>query len=215
MNSEIIRQRAQRARALNSALAELFPDAGIALNYRTPWELVVAVMLSAQCTDKKVNEVTAELFRQYPALYDYVQADHETFAQAIRPTGFYRNKARNILAAARVVYEQFDGEVPCTMEALLKLPGVARKSANVILGNACGTVEGIAVDTHVARFAQRFDLTDHTDPVKIEQDLMQLLPRSEWFDFTYRMIAYGRTIGPARGYDPGQDPLTRIYAPRE
>ena len=196
---------------MSEVLARLFPDASIALRYGSTWELLVAVELSAQCTDKKVNEVTETLFRTYRTLGDYADADPEAFALAIKPTGFYRAKARNVLAAARMVRDEYAGEVPGAMAELLRIPGVARKTANVILGNAFGVVEGIAVDTHVKRFAQKFDLTDHRDPVKIERDLMELLPRSEWFSITYRLIEYGRTVCPARVHDCAIHPLTELY----
>ena len=170
-------------------------------------------MLSAQCTDKKVNEVTAGLFRKYKTIADYAQADIHEFEEDIRQTGFFRNKAKHILSAAEIVQHRFGGHVPENMDDLLSLPGVARKTANVVQGNAFGRVEGIAVDTHVRRLSLKLDLTDHTDPVKIEQDLMQLLPQSEWFPFTYRMITYGRRICPARKHDCHDHPLTRLYPP--
>jgi endonuclease-3 len=135
------------------------------------------------------------------------------FQEDIHATGFYKNKAKNILAAAARIHEVYGGELPCTMEGMLTIPGVARKTANVVLGNAYGVVEGIAVDTHVKRFAIRFDLTDSKDPVKIEQDLMAMLPKKDWFGFTYRVIEYGRTIAPARVYDTGRDPLVLLYPP--
>lgn len=203
--------RRKRALAVCGELAKLFPDARIALNYSNHWELLVAVMLSAQCTDKKVNEVTAHLFEKYKTLDDYLAADQAEFENDIRQTGFFRNKAKNVLAAARIVREKFHGRVPQEMEDLLSLPGVARKTANIVQGNAFGIVEGIAVDTHVRRLSLKLNLTEHTDPVKIERDLMQLLPHGEWFAFTYRMIAYGRNICPARKHDCRNHPLTRIY----
>jgi endonuclease-3 len=207
------RARKIRAAKIVSALQRLFPHAKIALRYGNHWELLVAVMLSAQCTDKKVNEVTANLFRKYRTLDDYVRADRAEFERDIRQTGFYRQKAKNILAAARIIKEKFGGKVPRTMEELLTLPGVARKTANIVLGNAYGIVEGIAVDTHVRRLARKFDLVDSDDPEKIEQELMKLLPKKEWFSFTYRMIEYGRTICPARKHDCANHPLTKIYPP--
>lgn len=212
-----VEKRKERIVKLDRKLKELFPDAdrGTVLRYTNPWELTVAVILSAQCTDKKVNEVTEKLFKKYTTLDDYVNADQEEFAQDIKPTGFYKNKAKSILGAAKMVQKEFGGTIPKTMEELTKLPGVARKTANVVLGNAFGVVEGIAVDTHVKRFAQRFDLTDHDDPDKIEQDLMELLPKGEWFAFTYRAIAYGRSFGSSRGYDPDKDPLAEIHNPKE
>jgi endonuclease-3 len=204
-------ERRKRALAVSRELAKLFPDARIALNYSNHWELLVAVVLSAQCTDKKVNEVSARLFEKYKTLDDYVAADQAEFEEDIRQTGFFRNKAKNVLAGARIIRDKFDGRVPSTMEELLSIPGVARKTANIVLGNAFGIVEGIAVDTHVRRLSLKLSLTDYTDPVKIEKDLMALLPRQEWFAFTYRMIDYGRNICPARKHDCRDHPLTRLY----
>jgi endonuclease-3 len=194
-------------------LRKLYPRVRMALNYGNNWELLVAVVLSAQSTDKKINEVTTKLFSKYKTLDDYVNADIGTFEQDIKASGFYHNKARNILASAKIIKERFAGRVPRTMEELLTLPGVARKTANIVLGNAYGIVEGIAVDTHVRRFALKFDLTENTDPNRIEQDLMKLLPKKEWFDFTYRIQAYGREICPANKHDCSGHPLTKIYAP--
>jgi len=203
--------RKKRVAKLNKKLKDLFPKAHIALRYGNNWELLVAVILSAQCTDKKVNEVTEALFKKYKTLDDYAEVDLKTFEKDIKPTGFYRNKAKNILAAAKVVKEQFAGRLPKTMDEMLVIPGVARKTANVVLGNAYGVVEGIAVDTHVRRFTIRFDLSDYTDPVRIERDLMEILPKREWFFFTYRVIEYGRHIAPARKHDTSSDPLIKIY----
>lgn len=200
-----------RARAIARTLKKLFPNAKIALHYSSPWELLVAVVLSAQCTDKKVNEVTARLFKKYRTLEEYARAPVQEFAQDIRETGFFRAKAKHILAAARMLEERFGGRVPCSMEDLLTLPGVARKSANVILGNACDVVEGIAVDTHVKRFVQRFDLSDSRDPKQIERDLMALLPKKEWFAITYRLIDYGRSVCPARKHTCADHPLTKLF----
>lgn len=212
---ESFETRRNRALRIVQTLKKLFPAAKIALKYGNPWELLVAVVLSAQCTDKKVNEVTEKLFKKYRTLEDYVKADPKKFEKDIKPTGFYRNKAKNILATAKIVKEKFKGEVPCTMEELLTLPGVARKTANIILGNACGVVVGIAVDTHVRRLSIKLGLTDHDDPVKIERDLMKLLPKREWFKFTYRMIEYGRKICPARKHECREHPLTKIYPKAE
>lgn len=196
---------------MNRVLRRLYPTAEIALTFSNPWELVVAVQLSAQCTDKRVNEVTAKLFKKYPTLDTYVRADLHEFEQDIFACGFYRNKARNILAAARMVHEVHGGEVPHTMAALLALPGVARKTANVVMATLGGAAEGVAVDTHVRRFAIRFDLTDHTDPVRIERDLMQIMPRSEWWGFNHRLVHYGRDFCPARPHACVVHPLTEIY----
>jgi endonuclease-3 len=206
-------ERKKRAEHIAVVLEQLFPHATIALRFGNEWELLVAVILSAQCTDKKVNEVTARLFRKYPTLDDYLTVQREEFENDIRETGFYRNKAKNILAAARLIKDRFHGKIPASMEEMLELPGVARKTANVVLGNVHGIVEGIAVDTHVKRFAQKFDLSDSDDPVRIERDLMELLPRSQWFPITYRLIEYGRTVCPARVHECAEHPLSRLYPP--
>lgn len=192
-------------------LKKLFPRAEIALKYGNNWELLVAVVLSAQCTDKKVNEVTAKLFKKYKTLDDYVEAKPSEFAEDIRSTGFYRNKAKNILASAKKVKEEYGGTVPKTMEAILTLPGIARKSANIILGNGYGVVEGIAVDTHVMRLSERFGLTREKTPEKIERDLMEILPKKEWFGFTYRLIDYGRKYCTAK-ICPSNHPLRALDA---
>lgn len=206
-------ERLHRARVLNIALTKIFPNARIALRYGSEWELLVAVILSAQCTDKKVNQVTPQLFKKYPTLKEYLRADPREFEKDIHECGFFRAKTKNILSAARVVHERFGDALPRTMSEILTIPGVARKTANVVLGNAFGIVEGIAVDTHVKRFAYRFDLSDSLDPVAIERDLMVLLPKTEWFPFTYRVIEYGRHIAPARPYDTSKDPLLTLYPP--
>ncbi len=207
----LFEEQKKRARIIVRTLKKLFPKAKIVLNSSNNLELLVSVVLSAQCTDRKVNEVTAKLFKKYRTLDDYVKADPREFENDIRSTGFFRNKTKNILAAAKLIKEKFGGEVPRTMEELLKIPGVARKTANIVLGNAFGIVEGIAVDTHVRRLSIKLGLTEYTDPEKIEQDLMKLLPKKEWFDFTYRMIEYGRKICPARKHNCTQHPLTKIY----
>jgi len=211
--SELEVERKARIITLNATLKKIFPEVKMALRYNNNWELLVAVVLSAQCTDKKVNEVTEKLFKKYKTLDEYVSAETKEFEQDIRSTGFYKNKAKNILAAAKMVKNTYNGTVPKTMEEMLSIPGVARKTVNVVLGNAYGIVEGVAVDTHVKRFCVRFNLTDFKDPVKIEQDIMRLLPKKEWFLFTYRVIEYGRTIAPARKYDTVKDPLIAIYPP--
>lgn len=209
----VSQDRKKRAKKILSVLKRLFPKAGIVLRYSNPWELLVSVMLSAQCTDKKVNEVTEKLFRKYKTLDDYAKASQKEFEQDIRPTGFFRNKTAHILATAHIVKETYGGIVPSSMEDLLALPGVARKTANIVLGNAYGIVEGIAVDTHVRRLAIKLGLTDKKDPAKIEKDLMELLPRSEWFRFPYYMIEYGRQICPARKHECEHHPLTKLYPP--
>lgn len=196
-----------RGRVALRKLSRLFPHAGMMLSYRNNWELLVAVELSAQCTDKKVNQVTPALFARYPKLDDYVAADPREFEQLIFQTGFYRNKTKNILAAARMVKEKFHGKIPKTMEEILQIPGVARKTANVVLGNAYGVVEGIAVDTHVKRLARVLGLSDEHDPNKIEKDLMDVFPKKEWFHATYLLIEYGRNYCPARKHDQTKCPL--------
>lgn len=213
MTSKQVSVRKKRAAKIVAALKKLFPKAKIALNFRNHWELLVAVVLSAQTTDKKVNEVTARLFKKYRTLDDYAAANSKQFEKDVSAVGFYRNKAKNILAAAKIVKEKYDGKIPKTMAELTQLPGVGRKTANIILGNAYGIVEGIAVDTHVRRLSIKLGLTDHTDPEKIERDLMQILPKKEWFDFTYRLIDYGRKICPARKHPCEEHPLTKIYPP--
>jgi len=208
-----LKERKERIAKLLSELKKLFPRARIALKYSNNWELLVAVILSAQCTDKTVNKVTEDLFRKYRTLDDYVVAKTKEFEQDIGSTGFYKNKTKSILAAAGMVKNKFEGQLPKTMEEILSIPGVARKTANVVLGNAYGIIEGVAVDTHVRRFAIRYDLSDYTDPVRIEKDLMEILPKKEWFNFTYRVIEYGRYIAPARKHDTSGDSLVKIYPP--
>lgn len=208
-----INRRKKRLARMLSVLKKLYPDPRIALNYSNDWELLVAVVLSAQCTDNKVNEVTKSLFKKYPNISAYTKAGLGEFENDIKPTGFYRNKAKNILSAAKFVVEKFNGKLPRTMEEMVAIPGVARKSANVILSNAYGIVEGIAVDTHVRRFAIRFDLSDSKDPKIIEKDLMMICPKKDWMNLTYRFIDYGREICPARKHDCAKHPLTKIYPP--
>lgn len=191
-------------------LKKLFPDAKIALNFSSSWELLVAVILSAQCTDKKVNEVTAKLFKKYKTLDAYVKADPQVFEKDIYQTGFYRAKTKNILATAKNIKEKYQGKIPCTMEQLIELPGVARKTANIVLGVACGVILGIPVDTHVRRLSNILGLTENSDPVKIEQDLMQIFPKKEWGTISYRLIEYGRTYCPAKKHDHANCPLTKI-----
>jgi endonuclease-3 len=195
-----------------------YPDAKIALDYQSPWELLVAVILSAQCTDKMVNQVTRKLFAKYRTIDDYANADIHEFEQDIRSTGFYHHKAANIIATAGIIIKNFNRQVPQSMPEMLSLKGVARKTANVVLGNAYGIVEGIAVDTHVLRISQRLRLVDLTriggknrlqvliggsiqtdylkdaDPVKIETELMHNIPRTDWFVITYRIIDHGRSL---------------------
>jgi endonuclease-3 len=214
LEGPILRQRRQRARKVLRALAKLVPKAEPAHRFSDPWELLVAVMLSARCTDQKVNEVTEDLFWKYRTLDDYVRADPDEFERAIKPTGYYREKARRILNAARFVQTTFRGQVPRTMEALLRIPGVGRKSASIVLGAGYGIAEGIAVDMHVRRLSRVLDLTDETDPDKIERDLMKLIPRREWLGFSPRLSEQGRRYYPARDHDHSACPLTRVLAER-
>ncbi len=188
----------QKTLILNRALKKLHPHAHIALRFNNTWELLVAVILSAQCTDKKINEITPKLFKRYKTIKSYANADPHEFEKYIYQSGFYRAKTKNIIGAAKYLLAYHKGEVPKTMAEILHVPGVARKTGNVVLGNAYGVVEGIAVDTHVIRLSRLFGLTKHHDPVKIERDLMELLPKKEWFPFTYRLIDYGRTECTAR-----------------
>lgn len=184
----------ERAPEIIRILSETFPDAKVALNFSNALEILVATILSAQCTDEKVNEVTASLFRKYRTPEDYLRVPEDELKADIKPTGFFNQKAIAIRDACRRIVEEYDGEVPNTMEDLITLRGVARKTANIVLGNAFGIVEGIAVDTHVRRLANRLGFSEHADPDKVEQDLMRLLPRQRWFDFTYVLIEHGRAI---------------------
>ncbi|OGZ99799.1 MAG: endonuclease III [Candidatus Sungbacteria bacterium RIFCSPHIGHO2_02_FULL_47_11] len=199
-----------QAQKIIKRLKKAYPNAKIVLNFSNHWELLVAVILSAQCTDKKVNEVTTHLFKKYLTLDDYVNVKPKEFEQMIRPTGFYRAKAKNILASAKMVKEKFGGKLPRTMEEMIQLPGVARKTANVVLGNAYGIVEGIAVDTHVRRLSRRLELTKHDNPEKIEQDLMRLVPKKDWFRLTYLLIDHGRTICVAKNPKCDLCPLNTV-----
>lgn len=204
--------RKKRARALLRALKKLFPRALTELQYENEWELLVAVILSAQCTDKKVNEVTKKLFKKYKTIRAYARADPKKFEKDIFQTGFYKNKTKNVIGAAKKVIEDFEGKLPQTVKEMITIPGVGRKTAHVVLGNLFGSVEGVAVDTHVQRFSARFDLTDFPkDPIRIERDLMEIVPKKDWFVFTNLAIAYGRSIAPARKYDTKHDPLINIF----
>ncbi len=205
--------RTERVVKLNRALAKLYPKPETELNYKTPWQFMVAVQLSAQCTDKRVNIVTKELFKKYKKLSDYLTAEPKEFEQAIRSVTYFRNKTKNILAAAKIIKEDCGGKIPSTITELIKIPGVGRKTANVLLSDLHSVGEGITVDTHVIRFVQRFDLSDHKDAVRIERDLMEILPKKEWVYFSHRVVFYGRYMAPARKYDTTKDPLIKIYPP--
>ena len=188
----------QRAAAIMAGLHAAYPDAKCSLDFTTPLELLVATILSAQCTDERVNQVTARLFKKYRSAADYAQADPAELEQDIKQTGFYHNKAKSLRAAGAMLVERFHGEVPRTMDELIQLPGVARKTANVVLGNAYGIVEGVVVDTHVGRLARRLGLTESDDPAKVEQDLMALFPQSDWLALAHTLIYHGRAVCQAR-----------------
>ena len=187
-----------RTRKIIRLLKREYPDAACSLAYSNPLELLVATILSAQCTDERVNQLTPELFRKYPSCNDYLKVQQSELEQDIRPTGFYRNKARAIQGACRLIKEEHGGRVPDRIEELLQLPGVARKTANVVLGNAFGIASGVVVDTHVARLSQRLALSKETQAEKIERDLMELVPRADWIIFPHLMIAHGRKVCKAR-----------------
>lgn len=188
----------EQVQGIIAELRRLYPDAKCTLDFSNPLELLIATQLSAQCTDERVNMVTKELFRKYRSVEDYATASQEELEQDIKSTGYYRNKAKNIRAACQRIITNYGGEVPRTMKDLLTLPGVARKTANVVLGNAFGIVEGFVVDTHVARLARRFGWTTSEDPAKIEQDLMRIVPKEDWLNLSHMMIFHGRAICTAR-----------------
>ncbi len=179
-------------------LKKQYPEARTALDHRDPLQLLVATILSAQCTDARVNMVTKDLFKKYRSAEDYANANPEVLEQEIKSTGFFRNKTKSIIGMAQALVEEHDGEVPASMDELTALPGVGRKTANVVLGNAFHIDEGIVVDTHVRRIANRLKLTSKSDPVKIEQDLMKIVPRRDWTVFSHLLILHGRQICPAR-----------------
>jgi endonuclease-3 len=185
-------------RAILQKLDEAYPEAACALTHRNAFQLLVSTILSAQCTDERVNRVTATLFPKYPNPKAFAYANPNELEQDIRPTGFFRNKTKSIMGASKKIVEEFRGEVPRTMEELLTLPGVARKTANVVLGTAFGIASGIVVDTHVQRLAERLDLSKNSDPKKIEQDLMQVIPKEKWILFSHQLIWHGRRVCQAR-----------------
>jgi endonuclease III len=188
----------RRVRAILTKLDETYPAATCALEHKNPFQLLMSTILSAQCTDQRVNQVTAILFPKYPNPTAFAYADPNELEQDIRPTGFFRNKTKSIIGASKKIVEEFRGEVPKTMEELLTLPGVARKTANVVLGTAFGISSGVVVDTHVQRISERLDLSKNTDPKKIEQDLMQAIPKENWILFSHQLIWHGRRICQAR-----------------
>jgi len=191
-------ERRERASRIFELLAREYPEATVALRHGNPYELAVATILSAQTTDERVNEVTPELFRRYPSVEDLAEAEEEEVQEIIRSTGFFRNKAKNIVGMARGVVEEHDSEIPRTMEKLTGLPGIGRKTANVILGNAFGIDEGVVVDTHVKRLSGRLGLTEETSPVKVERDLIDLFPQERWTMLAHYLIWHGRAVCDAR-----------------
>lgn len=188
----------EKVKEILTRLKHIWPNPKTELNFTTPWELMVAVMLSAQATDRSVNKVTPQLFKELPDVYAFASSDTEKINKLILAINFHNNKAKNIYKAARMIVEEYGGEVPSTMEKLITLPGIARKSANVILGDTTHKAEGIAVDTHVIRLSRALGLTSEKDPVKIEKDLMQIVPREEWTNFSHLLVLYGRYYCTAR-----------------
>jgi endonuclease-3 len=199
-----------RVQKIFSALDQSFPHAECALNYKNPFQLLVATILSAQCTDERVNKVTPELFQKYPTPQDSAALSQPVLEKEIRSTGFFRNKAKNIIAMSKKLVTDFGGQVPRTMEEMLTLPGVARKTANVVLGTAYGIPTGIVVDTHVFRIAHRLKLSNQKTPEKVEQDLIKLVPRERWISFGHQLILFGRKICQARKPLCAECPLESI-----
>jgi endonuclease III len=191
-------ERKARLERIFQEFDRLFPQATCALHHKNAWQLLVATILSAQCTDERVNKVTPELFEKYPTVEDFAAASQDELAQDIRSTGFFNNKARSLIGAARKILSDFKGQVPRSMDELLQVPGAARKTANVVLGTAFGIASGVVVDTHVQRISQRLDLTKSVEPAKIEQDLMKIVPKERWVLFAHQTIHFGRQICIAR-----------------
>ncbi len=208
---------AERKARLEHILAELdrmYPNVTCALHHSNAWELLVATILSAQCTDERVNKVTPGLFAKYPTIEDLANVSQDELAQDIRSTGFFNNKAKSVRGAAQKILTDFGGEVPHNIEDLLTVPGAARKTANVVLGTGFGIASGVVVDTHVQRISNRLDLTREQDPVKIEKDLVKLLPQERWIQFSHQLIHFGRQICVARKPKCGECPLApACYAP--
>ncbi len=203
-------ERKERTAKILLILDKTYPNPAIPLVHRDAWELLVATILSAQCTDKVVNEVTPGLFAKYPTMTDFAHANQAEMAQDLRRTGFFNNKARSVIGAAKKILADYGGKVPNTMEELLTVPGAARKTANVVLGGFYGIASGIVVDTHVQRLSQRLDLTKNADPVKIEQDLMKIVPRERWTAFGLQLIYHGRALCVARKPRCAECPLDSL-----
>ncbi len=187
-----------RVREIIRVLRREYPRSRTALRFETPLQILVATILSAQCTDEKVNEITPSLFRKYPKVQDFARADQTVLEEEIRPTGFFRNKAKSIIGTSQKIVADFNGQVPDTMKDLITLPGVARKTANIVLSSGYKKAEGIAVDTHVKRLSQRLGLSREKNPDKIEQDLLNVVPRKDWLDFNYMLVNHGRRVCQAR-----------------
>jgi endonuclease-3 len=188
----------ERIKEIIKRLKKAYPDAKVALRFGNPLEILIATILSAQCTDERVNKVTSQLFKKYKSVKDYAYADLNEFEKEIKSTGFYHNKAKNIIACCRMIIDEFNSKVPNKMEDLLKLPGVARKTANIVLYNGYGIIKGIAVDTHVKRLSQKLGLTKNKDANKIEKDLMGIIPKKEWGIVSYLLIEHGRAVCDAK-----------------
>jgi endonuclease III len=191
-------ERAARVKKILATLDKMYPDVTCALHHSNAWELLVATILSAQCTDKRVNMVTPGLFKKYPTIHDFANVSQDELAQEIKSTGFFNNKARSVIGAAKKILSDFGGEIPQDIDKLLTVPGAARKTANVVLGTAFGIASGIVVDTHVQRISHRLDLTKETEPVKIERDLMKIIPKEKWILFSHQIIHHGRALCVAR-----------------
>ena len=202
--------RQARIEEILKILDQMYPNVTCALHHNSPWELLVATILSAQCTDERVNMVTPELFRKYPTIEDLAAADPAAVGKEIYSTGFYNNKAKNIVGAAQRILAEYGGQVPQNMEDLLTVPGAARKTANVVLGTCFGIASGVVVDTHVSRISQRLDLTKNTDPVKIERDLIAILPQERWISFSHQLIHHGRGHCTARSPKCSECPMNAI-----
>jgi endonuclease-3 len=205
-----MKETGERIEGIIRILRETYPDSRTALTHSNPLEILVATILSAQCTDKKVNEITPGLFAKYPTAAEFAAADPAELEEQIRPTGFYRNKTRSIIGSARRIVDHFGGCVPDTMEDLITLPGVARKTANIVLSSGFLKAEGIAVDTHVKRLSRRLDLSREKDPDRIEQDLLKTVPREAWLDLNYLLVNHGRSLCPARKPRCAECPLAKL-----
>lgn len=203
-------EKAARLQQILGILDELYPNVTCALHHSNAWELLVATILSAQCTDERVNMVTPGLFRKYPTIHDFAAVSPEVLAQDIRSTGFFNNKAKSVVGAARKILNDYGGEIPREIEKLLTVPGAARKTANVVLGTAFGIASGVVVDTHVGRITRRLDLTREEDPVKVERDLIAILPKERWISFSHQLIHFGRGICAARKPKCGECPMADL-----